>query len=219
MGGLGIHELVADVLVNDGRLHQELWESSYRYPVKKHCFEAMLNNRDLGNGPAKEGILSEDLDPEGKVQALPSCIAFFPGVKKGEKLQPTRDLATAPGCFMLCHPRLDQCWKDLEYVRTLEAGTGSYKLYNVASSKEEEEQINCALAATPMFLASPIAPVNNKRESSELQLLLPNEDSMCDYEIQLTGVSESVAEEAVLKGSMPHAALTEQESSAAQLGA
>lgn len=47
--GVGIHELVADVLVNDGRMHKEMHERNWRYVMKKFVFESMLNNTTQPN--------------------------------------------------------------------------------------------------------------------------------------------------------------------------
>jgi len=112
--GLGIHELVADVLVNEGRLHKSLAEKHYRYSVKKYCFELMLNNLAVHG---KEGILQLPLDRDDRLNGLKSCIAVHPGIKPGEELKITRDLATSPGCLMLCHANLDQCWEDIRKAR------------------------------------------------------------------------------------------------------
>jgi biotin carboxylase len=121
--GIGTHELVIDVAVNNARIFNELHARSDHYVVKKWVFETLLRSN-------KRGVLLESLDvPE--IRALPSMLDFFPNVHPGDELQITLDLATSPGVILQCHPRLDVCWEDLERIRQLEATT----LYKVADPK------------------------------------------------------------------------------------
>ena len=43
--GVGIHQLLADVLVGGGRMHKHMVATNYRYPLKRFAYEGDLNNR------------------------------------------------------------------------------------------------------------------------------------------------------------------------------
>jgi hypothetical protein len=127
--GIGTHELVIDVAVNNARIFNELHARPDHYVVKKWVFETLLRSNT-------RGILLESLDvPE--IRALPSIMDFFPNVHPGDELQVTLDLATSPGVVLQCHPCLDVCWADLERIRQLEATT----LYKVANPKSQATKL------------------------------------------------------------------------------
>ncbi|CAD7965782.1 unnamed protein product [Amoebophrya sp. A25] len=113
--GVSVHELVADVLVNDGRLHKELAKQNFRYQQKKFVSQCLFNN------PSKCGVLTKAIDAEGRVRDLKSCLGVYPTIKVGDTLVPTRDLATSPGAFLLCHAREEVIAADEAKVREMEA--------------------------------------------------------------------------------------------------
>merc|ERR1712091_409869 len=115
--GFGIHELVADVIVNNGRVHEDLFRKNYRYTLKKFAYEVILNNMKKGH----TGVLTKPIDAEGEVANMRSTTALFPSVNVGDVLKVTRDLATAPGCLMMMHSNLDIIHTDLDRLRELEA--------------------------------------------------------------------------------------------------
>lgn len=113
--GLGTHELVVDVVLNGGRIFQQLHARNYRYVVRKWVFETMILNFH------KEGILMSSLDtPE--LRQLPSIVDIFPTVHPGQELKITRDLNTSAGLILQAHASEQQCFKDVEVLRSLEAG-------------------------------------------------------------------------------------------------
>lgn len=61
------------------------------------------------------------MDADGRVRDLRSCIGVYPTLKVGEELQLTRDLASAPGAFLLIHAREDVVHGDEALVRQMEA--------------------------------------------------------------------------------------------------
>lgn len=122
--GFGIHELVVDVLVNDARLHKWLHGQNYRYAVKKYAVEGMMNNKWA------RGYLAKPIDHDGRLMGCKTVTAVFPNVNVGEEFKITRDLATAPGAFMMLHPKWEAIEKDLETIREWEGRrkVGSFRV-------------------------------------------------------------------------------------------
>lgn len=134
--GIGTHELVVDVAVNNSRIFRDLFEKGTRYTLKKYAFETMLKNDRV------EGILSQAIDEE-QILSLPSVMDVFVSVKKGDDLKITRDLATSPGVVLQVHASLSVCLRDIERLRKMEATS----LYQVSGKSNP--------GSPKMFAASP----------------------------------------------------------------
>jgi len=120
--GLGVHELVADVLINNGRLHEELWSKGYRYNLKKYTYQVALivteEARHGGADASDDGALHFDA-----LKQLRSCKGVFTCVERKLDLQVTRDVKSSPGLVFLVHSQQSQCEADLEQIRQYEAGS------------------------------------------------------------------------------------------------
>jgi len=163
--GIGTHELVVDVILNNGRIFKELYDRNFRYIVKKWAFETMMNNR------CKSGILKKSIEvPEFK--DYPSFLDVFPSVQPGQELKLTRDLATAPGIILQVHASLQQCMDDISRLRKLEETT----LYEVTAEpkRRTDSTASDASARSPMCTAqaSPFSCMSPRHEKSGGQSLV-----------------------------------------------
>merc|ERR1712217_988525 len=101
--GLGVHELVADVLANEGRLHTRLWEDNYRYILKKSVCQVALvvTKESLHEGqsamPQCQMDTTETTLDMGPIEALTSCMGVFTCVHEKSDLKITRDVKSSPG--------------------------------------------------------------------------------------------------------------------------
>ncbi|CAD7963387.1 unnamed protein product [Amoebophrya sp. A120] len=124
--GTGCHEVLADVLVNEGKLFRQMLERNFRYVLKRRCVEFDLRNTQ------KEGSLAKDLDHDGQISSLPAVIKFSPAVNVGGWLPITRDMATSPGSVLLSHVRYDVVEETQQRLRQLES-TG--EIFDITSEE------------------------------------------------------------------------------------
>jgi len=112
--GLGTHELLVDIAVNEARVFKAILKQNYRYVLKKFSFETGL----LNFGP--DGILAEPIDVQ-RIRSLPSVVDVKETVKVGQYMPTTRDLATVVGVITQVFPTLEQCLADIAQIRKWEA--------------------------------------------------------------------------------------------------
>jgi len=119
--GFGVYELVVDVYAYGGRLFKELVARDYRYLLKNAAGFQFLNNT------VSEGILAKDVNLD-LVKSLPSVRDAHVTLRKGDRLNYTRDIKTSPGYMIQVHPRKEQLIADAKVLRDLESSAGFYEV-------------------------------------------------------------------------------------------
>lgn len=120
--GIGQHELVVDVFTG-GRVHSLLYESGWVYKLRR------ISGIGVMHSPV-EGVLCQDLESK-EVRGLPSVVGTASVARRGQRVQITRDLNSAPGFLLLLNDSKEQLLDDMRRFRDLERS-----LYVVEDSDE-----------------------------------------------------------------------------------
>ena len=79
------------------------------------------------------------IDWQQRVAALPSCVSVHPNIRVGDRMVPTRDMATEPGLILLLHAEEKQVFRDYQLVREMEQEPGFYVVQSVEDVDHSDE--------------------------------------------------------------------------------
>eukprot|EP00392_Amoebophrya_sp_AT5.2_P006006 g6016.t1 len=114
--GLSSYELLADLLLNDGRVISEMHARGFKYVIRKRSLEYMLRNVQA------EGVtLQQELDDGGRLSSLPGVVQVSPYVGVGEVVPVTRDVVTSPADIVVSHVNKAVVDETISKIQAMEA--------------------------------------------------------------------------------------------------
>jgi biotin carboxylase len=178
----------ADVLVDNGKLFNELYQPSpgrYLYPRHKYCVQLVLIS-------PVEGYLKTSIQATISSMLLPSVIEVLPSVQRCGYIRQSCDLCTSAGQVLMVHESEEQIEADIQRIRDAEQ---SGELYPVSAEPlPDSPKLSPKMSPLSVGSGSPgVAPRSrmcSMEGAVEMWASLDELPEAADVTVQMTGLEE-----------------------------